>query len=142
MDTTSYRYVGYANGASRWSPNPTSVVWVIYSPPYELIHIVRMCVGISTNNHDKYDGVTSLLTISLHLGIRHLDVFLDSSLLVSQLNNCYRVCDPCLFRKFLYTRNLFRHFKSFTFMHVPRILNGVADQMANDVLEWHINHRI
>ena len=114
----------------------------MYSSSHELIHIDGMCAGLTTKNPDEYKGVPGLLTIFLHLGIHHLDVFLDSQLLVSQLNNCYRVRDPYLFRNFLCTRDLVRHFESITFMHVPISLNSVADQITNDILEWHINHRI
>ena len=99
-------------------------------------------MGSATNNQDEYDGVTSLLVASLHLGIHHLDVFLDSQLLVSQLNNYYWVRDRCLFRKFLCTKQMVRTFESITLTHVPRNLNSVADQMANDILNWHIHHRI
>ena len=133
MDPTLHHYIGFADGASIWSPNLTLAVWVIYLLSHELIHIDGMCVGMTTNNQDEYDGFMCLLAASLHLGIRHLYVFLES-----QLNKCYRVRDPCLFRKFLCTR----HFEKITFMHVPKFLNSVADQMTNDVLEWHINHRI
>ena len=100
-----------------------------------------MCVGISTNNQDEYDDV-GLLTAALHLGIRHLDVFLDSQLLVSQLNKCYWVHDPYLCRNFLHTKHLVRNFESISLMHVPRSLNTVVDQMANGILEWQINHHI
>ena len=55
-------------------------------------------------NHAEYDGVIGLLAAALQLGIHHLDVFLDSQLLVSQLNNYYQVCDACLFRKYLRTK--------------------------------------
>ena len=94
MDPTSDRYIGYVDGASRWSPNFTLVAWVIYSPSHKLIHIDGICVGTATNNQDKYDGVNGLLAAALKLGVHHLDVFLDSQLLVSQLNNYYRICDP------------------------------------------------
>ena len=120
----------------------SSATWVISSPSHELIHIDRMCVGIATKNQDEYDGVIGLLATSLQLGIRHLDFFLDSQVLVSQLNNYYQVRDPCLFRNFPCTKQLVRNFESITFMHVPRNLNSVADQVANDVLGWHINHHI
>ena len=119
MDPTLCHYIGFADGESRWSPNLASAAWVIYSPSHELIHIDEMCVGIATNNQAKYDGVIGFLVSFLHLGIHHLDVFLDSQLLVSQLNNCYWVHNPCLFRKFLCTRHLVRHFEYITFMHVP-----------------------
>ena len=83
MDPTSDRYIGFVDGASRWSPNLTSVAWAIYSPSHELIHIDGICMGIATNNQDEYDGVNGLLVAALQLGICHLDVFLDSQLLVS-----------------------------------------------------------
>ena len=104
MDPTLDRYIGFADGVSRWSPNLASATWAIYSPFHELIHIDGICVGSATNNQAEYDGVNGLLDIALQLGIFHLDVFLDSQLLVSQLNNYYRVHDPCLFRKFLCTK--------------------------------------
>ena len=83
MDPTSPCYVSFVDGASRWSPNLSSVAWVIYSPSHELIHIDGMCVTIATNNQAEYDSVVGLLTSTLHLVIHHLDVFLDSQLLLS-----------------------------------------------------------
>ena len=108
MDHLPPCYTGFADGTSRWSPNLASAAWVLYSPSNELIHLDGICIGAATNNQVEYDAVTSLLTAALHMGIRHLQVFLDSQLLVSQLNNCYQVCDPCLFRKFLRTKQLSR----------------------------------
>ena len=65
MDPTSDRYMGFANGASRWSPNLASTAWVIYSPSHELIHIDGICVGSVTKNQDEYDGVNDLLATTL-----------------------------------------------------------------------------
>ena len=96
--------MGFDDGASKWSPNLALAAWVIYSPSYELIHIDGICMGTTTNNQDEYDGVNGLLAVALQIGIHHLDVFLDSQLLVSQLNNYYRVHDRCLFRKYLCTK--------------------------------------
>ena len=104
MDPTLDQYIGFADGVSRWSPNLASAAWVIYSPSDELIHIDEICMGTTTNNQNEYDGVNGLLATALQLGIHYLDVFLDSQLLVSQLNNHYRVRDPCLFRKYLRTK--------------------------------------
>ena len=112
------------------------------TPLHELIHNDEICMGTATNNQVEYDGVNGLLATTLQLGIHHLDVFLDSQLLVSQLNNYYRVRDPCLFRKFLRTKQMVRSFESITFTHVPRNLNSITDQMANDILNWHIHNRI
>ena len=108
MEHTSDRYMGFIDGASRWSWNLALAAWVIYSPSHELIHIDEISVGIATNNQDEYDSGNGLLAAALQLGIRYLDVFLDSQLLVSQMNNYYRVRDPCLFRKFLCTKQMVR----------------------------------
>ena len=94
MDPTSDWYIGFVDGASRWSPNLTSTAWVIYSPSYEFIHIDGACMGSATNNQDEYYGVNGLLAIALQLVILHLNVFLDSQLLVSQLNNYYQDMIP------------------------------------------------
>ena len=110
MEHTSDWYMGFTDRSSGWYPNLASAAWVIYSPSHKLIHIDGICVGTMTNNQAEYDGVNGLLATTLQLGIHHLDVFLDSQLLVSQLNNHYRVCDPCLFRKCMCTRHLVRHF--------------------------------
>ena len=142
MEHTSNRYIGFTDGASRWHPNLASAAWVIYSPSHKLIHIDGICMGTTTNNQAEYDGVNGLLAATLQLGIHHIDVFLDSQLLVSQLNNNYRVRDPRLFRKYLRTKHMVRTFESITFTHVPRNLNSVVDQMANDILNWHIHNSI
>ena len=65
MDPTSDRYVGFADGASRWSPNLASVAWVIYSSSHELIHIDGISVSSATNHQVEYDGVNGLLAASL-----------------------------------------------------------------------------
>ena len=83
MGHSSDRYMGFADGASRWYSNLASAAWVIYSPLHELIHINRICVGTMNKNQVEYDGVNGLLVAALQLGIHHLDVFLDSQLLVS-----------------------------------------------------------
>ena len=142
MEHTLDRYTGFADGARRWYPNLALAAWVIYSPSHELILIDGICLGIVTNNQAEYDGVNGLLATTLQLGIHHLDVFLDSQLLVSQLNNHYRFRDPYLFRKYLRTKHMVRTFESITFTHVPRNLNSVTDQMANDILNWHIHNSI
>ena len=61
MEHTSDRYMGFADGASRWSLNLSSVAWVVYSRSHELIHIDDIWVGSATNNQAEYDGVNGLL---------------------------------------------------------------------------------
>ena len=65
MEHSSYRHMGFADGASRWYQNLASAAWVIYSPSHKLIHIDGICMGTATNNQDEYDGVNVLLATVL-----------------------------------------------------------------------------
>ena len=50
MDPTSDQYIGFVDGASKWSPNLALNAWVIYPPSHKLIHIDGICMGSATNN--------------------------------------------------------------------------------------------
>ena len=113
-------HIGYANGASHCTQNLTSAPWALYTPSHELLHSNSICLGSTTNNQAEYTIVIGLLADAQHHRIRHLSIFLDSQLVVLQLNNVYHVCDPCLFRKYLQVRLLSRHFDSITFTNIPR----------------------
>lgn len=73
-------------------------------------------------------------------GIESLVVYLDSQLVVSQLNNIYRVRDPSLHHQTLRVKLLQRSFNFISFINIPRSDNAFDYYIANQALEWHINH--
>ena len=99
-------HISYADGASCWTQNLTSVAWALYTPSHEMLHSSGICLGSTNNNQDKYTIVIGLLADAQYHHISHLHIFLDSQLVILQLNNVYRVRDPCLFRKYLQVRLL------------------------------------
>jgi ribonuclease HI len=99
-------HIGYADGASRWTQNLASATWALYTPSHEMLHSSGICLGSATNNQAEYTVVIGLLADTQHHHIHHLSIFLDSQLVVLQLNNVYRVRDPCLFHKYLQVRLL------------------------------------
>ena len=131
-------HIGYTGDASRWTQNLASAAWALYTPSHEMLHFSGICLGPATNNQAEYTAGIGLLADAQHHHIHHLSIFLDSQLVVLQLNNVYCVRDPCLFRKYLQVRLLSRHFDSITFTHIPRELNQTTDEIANMVLDWHI----
>ena len=60
-----------------------------------------MCLGRTTNNITEYSVVLELLTEAVNLGIRELLVYLDSQLVVLQLNSHYSVRNPSILRLYL-----------------------------------------
>jgi ribonuclease HI len=128
-------HIGYVDGASHWTQNLASVAWALYTPSHEMIHSSGIYLGSATNNQAEYTAIIGLLADTQHHHIRHLSIFLDSQLVILQLNNVYRVRDPCLFRKYLQVRLLSRHFDFITFTQILRQLNQIIDNLVNIVLD-------
>lgn len=65
-----------------------------------------VCISPASNNIAEYTAIINLLSEAISLDIDSLVVYLDSQLVVSQLNSIYLVRDPYLYRQFLRVRLL------------------------------------
>ena len=104
-----------------------------------------MCISSETKNQAEYDVVIGLMCDALHQGIRHMHVYLDSQLVLSQLNQDFEVQDSHLFRKYLCEKILRHQFDDIIFTHVQRNQNQIEDRIVNHILNWNasrINHHI
>jgi len=133
-------FVSFVDSASRSIKNLSSAAWVIYNPAGELIDLQGVCLGRTTNNIAEYSAVLELLTEAVNLGIRELLVYLDSQLVVLQLNGHYSVRNPSILRLYLRIRLLERNFEYITYHHIPRHLNTLTDAVANLVLDRHLRN--
>ena len=140
MSTFSSIHFGFADGASRYTRNLASAAWVVYSPTDELLDSGGAYLGPATNNVAEYCAVIGLLTEAISLGITQLIVYLDSQLVVYQINRIYSIRDHTLLRFYLRVRSLERQFDYIQFQHISREFNHVADSLANYVLDWHLAH--
>ena len=132
---TSDRWTVFADGASRGNPGPASIGAAVYDPAGHEVHTVSRRLGRATNNEAEYQAAIAGLEGALALGARHVDLRLDSELVVRQLQYRYRVRNPRLqpfFHRIIELRN---RFDSFDVVHVPRIQNKRADQLANLALD-------
>ena len=91
-------FVGYVDSASRHTWRIASIAWVIFTPQGQLLSSRGICLGDTTNNIAKYSAIIELLRDAFSLGISHLQFYLFTQLVVSQLNRVYRVHDPTLHR--------------------------------------------
>ena len=89
-------FIGFANGAHRYTLNLASVAWVLYSPTSELVSSGGILLGSSTNNLAEYQSMIRLLTEALANDVREIRVYLDSELVVQQLNRVYTIRNPML----------------------------------------------
>ena len=144
MDHQLGPYFGFSDGASRWSQILATAASAIYHPNRSPLYSNGVCISSTTNNQVEYDVVIGLMCDSLHRGIRHMHVCLDSQLVVVlELYQIFETRDTHLFRKYLCAKRLSRKFDYITFTHVPRSQNQTADHIANNILNWNasrINH--
>ena len=75
-------FIGFANGAHRYTLNLASTAWVLYSPTSELVSSGGILLGSSTKNLADYQAVIILLTEALANDVREIRVYLDSELVV------------------------------------------------------------
>lgn len=133
-------YYGFTNGASRHTRNLASAAWMIYAPFDDLIILGGRCVGPATNNIVEYQATIGLMPKALSSGISQLIVYLDSQLVMLQLNDIYSIRDLMLLQLFRRIRLLGRSFAYIHFCYVPRKFNYVVDSLANFMLDWYLSH--
>ena len=104
------------------------------------MNLQGVCLGRTTNNITEYTAVLELLIEAVNLGIRELLVYLDSQLVVLQLNEHYSVRNPSILRLHLRIQLLERNFDYITYHHIPRHLNTLTDAVANFVLDRHLRN--
>ena len=127
----------YTDGGSRNNPGPAAVgVWI-----ETLGKKYGEYIGEKTNNEAEYEalvfGLEKLKTLlgKGRLKAVQVECFLDSELVVNQLNHKYRLKEKHIQEKFIEVWNLMLDFGEVTFLHVPREKNKIADEMVNEALD-------
>ncbi len=129
------KLVIYTDGGARGNPGPAAAAFVIYGDGGKIIEKGGKYLGETTNNQAEYQAVILALQTAKNLGAKEIDFFLDSELVVKQLNREYKVRDQDLAPLFLKIWNLSLGFKKITFTHVIRERNKEADAMVNEILD-------
>ena len=125
----------FADGGSRGNPGPAASAAVLLGSQGELLEEISAYLGTATNNVAEWTALVLGLEAARKLGIRRLDVRLDSELVVRQLRGEYRVKHIGLQPLYQRAVRLLRAFEKVDIGHVPRKQNEVADRLVNRVLD-------
>ncbi|HEX9048934.1 MAG TPA: ribonuclease HI family protein [Anaeromyxobacter sp.] len=125
----------YVDGAARGNPGPAGAGAVILSPEGHVVAKLGKFLGDSTNNVAEYMGLILGLKRARAMGIKELDVFSDSELMVRQLSGDYAVKAEHLRPLHDEARALLRGFAEVEIRHVPREENAQADLMSNRAID-------
>ncbi len=121
----------YADGGARGNPGPAGIGVVIMNEQKKVVDQVSKYIGEATNNQAEYQALILAMQKAKELGAKELEIFLDSELLVKQINRQYRVKDKDLALLFVKVYNAVLGFNKVIFRHIRRELNLEADKLVN-----------
>ncbi len=130
------KIIMYTDGGSRNNPGPAGIgVWI-----ETLNKKYGEYIGIKTNNEAEYMALISgLKKLKQLLGKTakqgEIECYLDSELVVKQLNHEYKLKDERIQQFFIEIWNLMLEFKTVKFKHILREKNKIADSMVNEALD-------
>lgn len=125
----------YTDGGARGNPGPAGIGVAAYDSAGQLIHTWGEYIGETTNNQAEYKAVILALEKAKQHEVKELNFFLDSELVVKQLNGEYKVKDKGLGGLFVKIWNMRPYFSRLSFRHIPREKNKVADRLVNEAID-------
>ena len=136
------KLITFTDGGSRGNPGPAAGGVVVKNDQDEVILKTSKYLGETTNNVAEYEAL--ILALQKAKGIfksqkiknnKNLECYLDSELVVKQLNHEYKIKDEGMQKLFITAWNLILDFDDVKFIHIPREKNKLADEMANRELD-------
>lgn len=127
-------YQIYCDGASRSNPGEASVGISILKDNKE-IDTIKKRIGIATNNVAEYLGLIEALEYCIEKNIMEVVIYLDSLLVVQQVNLKYKVKSKKLQEYYNQALDLINQINNIEINHVRREFNKRADQLANQALD-------
>lgn len=135
-------FIIHTDGGARGNPGPAAVGVVIerLADPHkkpEEVSAFGKYIGETTNNVAEYQGVVEALIAVKKLGSGNtLHFYLDSTLVVNQINGLFKVKDARLRQLLMSVRLLEQELGGkITYASVPREQNSRADFFVNQALD-------
>lgn len=126
----------YTDGGARGNPGPAAVgIYILGESGNEILKLGKR-IGEATNNVAEYSAVIIALEWVIEnsnlKNLLQINFFLDSSLVVNQLNGKFKIKESHLRDLVITIKKLEKHFScNFTFQHLNRESNYVADSIVN-----------
>jgi len=129
------KFIIFSDGGARGNPGPAGIGFVIKDEDENILYEEGRCIGETTNNQAEYQAIVAALEKAVEMKGEDLHCFLDSELVVKQLNGEYKVKDLGLAQQYMKIWNLQKKFKSVKYEHIYREYNKLADSLVNQALD-------
>src|SRR4030042_1815318 len=124
----------YVDGSCSGNPGEGGAGVVVKDEHGKTIAYFKEYLGMVTNNRAEYQALILGLREALRLGIREVEVNLDSELVVNQVNGMYRVRDAQLKTLEEEVRRLLGRYSRWVVQYIPRENNREADRLAREAV--------
>ena len=104
-----------------------------------IVSRIKRYLGSVTNNIAEYQALIAGLQEAQRLGTREVEVYLDSELVVNQVNGLYRVRDAKLKTLEGEVRRRLGHFARWVIRYIPREANREADRLAREAVREKVD---
>lgn len=131
-------YLIHTDGGSRGNPGQAATGFVIQTDDGSVVVEKGKKIGVTTNNVAEYSAVIAAINYLLESPVTPTlaRFFLDSKLVVEQINGNYQIKQPHLQSLCMEIHKLLKRLPYPTvFSHVPRKENARADLLVNLALD-------
>lgn len=136
----------FSDGGSRGNPGPAAYGFVVYDDKKNKLFEGSQYLDITTNNQAEYRGVLgalqylySVIKNNKHETLKKVNIFLDSKLIVEQMNGNYKIKNEGLKPIYWQIREIISSLAiEVSFSHIPREKNKEADKLVNEEMDRNI----
>lgn len=125
----------YTDGGARGNPGPAATGVVIKNNDGKILEEYGEYLGKTTNNVAEYSALISALSTAKNIGATEVSCYLDSKLVVEQLNRNWKVKQPHIQSLFVKAWNILQNFSSYSLSYIPREKNKESDAWVNKILD-------
>ncbi|HEX5744229.1 MAG TPA: 4a-hydroxytetrahydrobiopterin dehydratase [Candidatus Saccharimonadales bacterium] len=129
----------FTDGGSRGNPGPSASGYVIMDMEDNVLSEEGVYLGVTTNNVAEYTALKLALEECRKLGVKEIQAYLDSLLVVNQMKGIFKIKNRDLWPIHDAIKKLAAGFDKIEFSHVPREFNKLADAKVNEALDAHLN---
>jgi ribonuclease HI len=127
----------YTDGGARGNPGKAGAGVVILENGRTIATFGKYLGDKLTNNWAEYEALILAIADAKRLGFidRHIEIRMDSELIVKQMQGLYKVKDQNLKLQHAKVRELLLEFEHVHFKHIPREENSEADSLVNEAID-------
>ncbi|HYC79401.1 MAG TPA: ribonuclease HI family protein [Candidatus Binatia bacterium] len=129
----------HSDGGARGNPGPAAIGVVVSDTNGNELKAIKEYIGEGTNNQAEYKALIKGISEAAAMGAQTITCYLDSELVVKQLNGQYKIKEPGLQVLAMHVIRSKNKFQSIEFKHVRREHNKRADQLVNEALDEESN---